>query len=484
MRPGAILARTPRRELVAWSVLVALLLADTVLYVLADLGTAFGGGALATAVNNTFYLLPGLMVATRARSRIAWLALAAGMLAYAAGNLYWNLHVADLDPEPLVTPADALWLGFYPCFAVALVLLLRARLPRVSAPALFDGVIAAAAVSALVSLPVLEAVDPAPGATALGVIVNAAYPLSDIAVAGCLLGAWALCGWRADRVLILLIAGMGLFATADAISMVLLWQGADVPSSLGLMWTLGMTLLTLAAYQPESAGPVTGRRPSMLVSTAIPAALAFLCLTLMAYAAFTTRTVAPVSSTLAVVAVAAAIVRMMLSVRGAEALGAARRQARTDELTGLANRRHFVEHLDELLAGRGGGELAVAFVDLDRFKEVNDSFGHDVGDSLLRMVGRRLHESIEPPVMLARLGGDEFGLVMPGMGTTGAAAVVDAVLRTLRAPFALREVDLHVDASIGIAICPADGDDRSTLRTRSAGWSTRTPSSPRRRAPG
>jgi hypothetical protein len=332
VRPGSIFGGTPRRELVAWSVLAALLLADTVVVVLSDYGSAIGDTLFAGVVNNTFYLLPGLMVAARARrmrgpTRIAWLFLAAGMLTYAAGNLYWTMFIADLDPEPLVSPADPMWLMFYPCFAISLVLLLRHRIPKVSAAAWFDGVIAAGAVSALVSLPVLEAVDPAPGATMLGVVVNAAYPLSDIAVTGCLLGAWALCGWRADRVLILLIAGMGLFATADAFSMVLLWQGVDVPSSLGIVWTVALVLLALAAHQPESNQLVTARRPSMLVSTAIPSALAFLCLALLAYAAFTTNEVAPVSSSLAVTAVAAAIVRMMLSVRGAEALGAARQQA-------------------------------------------------------------------------------------------------------------------------------------------------------------
>jgi diguanylate cyclase (GGDEF)-like protein len=471
VRPGSVFGGTPRRELVAWSLLAALLLTDAVTSVLTDYGSAIGDSVFAVVVNNAFYLLPGLMVGFRARrmrgpTRIAWLFLATGMLAYAAGNLYYKLFVEQLDPEPLVTVADPMWLMFYPCFAISLVLLLRHRLPKVSAPAWFDGVIAAGAVSALVSLPVLEAVEPAPGSTAIGVVVNAAYPLADIAVTGCLLGAWALCGWRADRVLILLIAGMGLFAAADTASMVLLWQGVDVPSSLGVVWTVALGLLALAAHQPESTRLVTARRASMLVSTAIPSGLAFLCLVLLAYAAFTSKSVEPVSSGLAVTAVAAAIVRMMLSVRGAEALGAARLQARTDELTGLANRRHFIEHLDDRLAGRAGGELAVAFVDLDRFKEVNDSFGHDVGDSLLRMVGERLDASIDRPVMLARLGGDEFGLVMPGMGTAEASTVVESVLRTLREPFALREVDLHVDASIGIAVCPDDGEDRSTLLRR------------------
>jgi diguanylate cyclase (GGDEF)-like protein len=461
-----------RRESAVWWILGVLLAVQTVICGLAWTGSAIADTAPAGLLSNTLYTMPGVMVAVRVwrtpgPSRAAWGFLAAGMLAYALGNLYWYLVVRNLDPEPTMTAADPLWLAFYPCFGVALVLMLRRRLPRLSAPAWLDGVIAASAVAAMVSLPVLAAVEPADHWTPAGVIVNAAYPICDIVVAGCLLGAWALCGWRADRALLMLIAGMGLFAAGDTISMVLLWQGLDSGfAQLDVVWTLGLALLARAAYQPSAAGGTATARPSMWLSTALPSGLAFLCLSLLLHAAFADGSVLPVSSGLAGLAVTAAIVRMMVSVRSAEALGTARRQARTDELTGLANRRHFVEHLDGHLTGRPDARVAVAFVDLDRFKEVNDSFGHDVGDSLLRLVGSRLRDSIDRPVLLARLGGDEFGLIMPGMGAEQAAVVVEAVLRTLREPFALPEVDLHVDASIGIAICPDDGTDRSTLLRR------------------
>ncbi|MEV6302523.1 bifunctional diguanylate cyclase/phosphodiesterase [Actinoplanes sp. NPDC051861] len=455
----------PWRERAPRWLLGVVVLLHTAVCVLADLGQVSQDSVFAQAVGGAAYLLPGLLVATCARRTPALSLLAAGMLAFAAGEFYWTLFVQQLSPEPLVTPADGLWLVFYPCFAGALVLLLRRRLPRLSMPAWLDGVIAAGAVSSLVSVPVLAAVEPAPHATVVGILVNAAYPVADIAVAGCLLGAWALAGWRADRVFQLLMTGMGLFAVADVVYMVLLWQAVATPASLELMWTYGLALMALAAGRAHRIPHPGGRRSGVWVSTAIPSGLALISLGLLLYAAIAEHAVEPISSLLAAVAITAAIVRMMVSVRAAAALGAARRQARTDELTGLANRRLFIERLDEQLDGDSCG-VAVAFVDLDRFKEVNDSFGHDVGDSLLRLVGARMSDSIDKPVMLARLGGDEFGLIMPGMGREEAGEVVGAVLRTLREPFALPEVDLHVDASIGIAVCPDDGTDRSTLLRR------------------
>ncbi|MEV6347441.1 EAL domain-containing protein [Actinoplanes sp. NPDC051851] len=460
-----------RRVPVVWVVLAVLLLAQCAVAVLVGAGHPVDETMPAILLTNTLYTLPGLMVLVRALrtpgpDRAAWLCLAAGMCSYAAGNVYWYVVVRPLDPEPLVTLADPGYLAFYPCFGAALVLLLRRRLPVLSAPVWLDGVIASGAITALVSVPLLATVEPTPGATTGDVIINAAYPVSDIVITGCLLGAWALCGWRFDRAMLTLIAGMALFTVGDAFGMVLLWQGVDpLPPWLDPLWVTSLAVLAAAAHQ-TGRNTVIQPRENGGFSTVVPSVLSFLCLGLLVWESITDTSVQQVSSVLAGTAVTAAIVRMMITVRSAEALGAARRQARTDDLTGLANRRAFVERLDGLLIDSASPRLAVAFVDLDRFKEVNDSFGHDVGDSLLLLVAARLRAALPDRFLLARLGGDEFGLILPGLDAEAAGKAVGGVLTTLREPFALPEVDLHVDASIGISVCPDDGADRPTLLRR------------------
>jgi diguanylate cyclase (GGDEF)-like protein len=158
---------------------------------------------------------------------------------------------------------------------------------------------------------------------------------------------------------------------------------------------------------------------------------------------------------LAVGAVVAALARTALTLRFVRALADSRRQARTDELTGLPNRRTVYEALDAADARLAtGGELAVLVVDLDRFKEINDSLGHAAGDAVLRQVGPRLADLLRRGDLLARLGGDEFVVVAEGMDTDGALALAERLREQLRQPFRFGGMGLTVDASIGIAVGP------------------------------
>jgi diguanylate cyclase (GGDEF)-like protein len=141
-------------------------------------------------------------------------------------------------------------------------------------------------------------------------------------------------------------------------------------------------------------------------------------------------------------------------------------EAHQDPLTGLPNRRRFIEELERTVYGADDQACAVLMIDLDRFKEVNDSFGHSVGDDLLSLVGPRLEAALQPGDMLARMGGDEFAVLLPGADGCRARAVADALGRALRDAFVLDGMSLHVDASIGIALCPDHGRDRSLLLAR------------------
>ena len=137
-----------------------------------------------------------------------------------------------------------------------------------------------------------------------------------------------------------------------------------------------------------------------------------------------------------------------------------------DILTGLPNRILFKDRLSLAMSQckRDRTELAVMFLDLDRFKRVNDTFGHAKGDDLLQQVAARLQKAIRGGDTLARLGGDEFTLVLPNLhGRHDAEGVAEKILESLRDPFEIDKQPIHISASIGIAIFPGDGDSIEEL---------------------
>jgi diguanylate cyclase (GGDEF)-like protein/PAS domain S-box-containing protein len=139
-----------------------------------------------------------------------------------------------------------------------------------------------------------------------------------------------------------------------------------------------------------------------------------------------------------------------------------------DSLTGLCNRAVFVEglgrRLEECKQGRGGGRFALLYLDLDRFKVVNDSLGHLIGDELLIAVSRRLESCVRPGDSLARLGGDEFAILVNGLAEDQQAnAMAFRIQETLRAPFSIGGREVFTSASIGIAFGPAQYTDPDAI---------------------
>ncbi len=133
-----------------------------------------------------------------------------------------------------------------------------------------------------------------------------------------------------------------------------------------------------------------------------------------------------------------------------------------DPLTGLPNRSGFKSRLDHAAAARTGDQpLGVIYIDLDRFKEVNDSFGHDMGDKLLIAVTKRLTAMCRRKETLARLGGDEFAMIVEGMKPSGRSRSSGAAISTeLAIPFDLDGTQVNIGGSVGVAVAPKTGSNR------------------------
>ncbi len=140
--------------------------------------------------------------------------------------------------------------------------------------------------------------------------------------------------------------------------------------------------------------------------------------------------------------------------------------AHHDVLTGLLNRLSLKGRLDQALAAarREGNKVALLFIDLDRFKVINDTLGHHIGDKLLIEVADRLRDSVRDSDVVARLGGDEFVIMLSGMEHSGSAAIIaEKLVRNIGDPYLIEGYDLYTTPSIGVALFPTDGEDGETL---------------------
>jgi len=136
-----------------------------------------------------------------------------------------------------------------------------------------------------------------------------------------------------------------------------------------------------------------------------------------------------------------------------------------DNLTGLPNRTLLADRMKQtfLQSQRSHEPFALFLMDLDRFKEVNDTLGHHFGDELLKMVSTRLKHAIRKKDSIARLGGDEFAVLLPHTDLSGAEVCAKHILKSMEAVFVINEVTIESKASIGIAVYPEHGDNTDVV---------------------
>src|SRR4051795_2687774 len=309
---------------------------------------------------------------------------------------------------------------------------------------------AAAAIAALVLAwlgPVgrLSWLDAAMGASSTAglAVVLGAGAAAAVGVGGVACGL-GLCRWRPSRVVLLALAGLAALAAGP-------WLALP-----------GAVAIGVAAWLPQPPRPPTEEFSPVVLAALLT--YATIALTLLTVGQFTD--IDAVSVSLASVTVLAGMARAGRTV--VEALQESRTQALTDDLTGLGNRRQLVDKLHATIesAGERGDELALLLIDLDGFKELNDTLGHHAGDEVLRQIGPRLKERLREDDTLARLGGDEFAVILqPGDEATASTAGL-RLRAALEESFAVGGIHVHIDASVGIALYPAHAREAMGLLQR------------------
>jgi len=345
----------------------------------------------------------------RRAERGVWLAVTAACVAWVAGDIYYAVAFGDGADVPFPSWSDVGYLGFFPFAYIALILLVRSRVTRLTRSVWLDGLtatFATAAVGASVILqPVLHATT---GSTAL-VVTNLTYPVADTLLLAIVAGVFAVTGWRPGTAWILIGGSLAASAAADTLYLARTATGSyDVGTMLDALWVLSMLLLAAAAWAPRR---VHLRRTETQALVA-PILLGALAIALVLYDHFQHENAFVAAATAATLLCLMARAGLVVT-ENRRLLARSRHEAFTDALTGLGNRRKLSRDAEQRMEESDTG-FVLALFDLDGFKGYNDRFGHPAGDALLERLGARL-EALTRAVggSAYRMGGDEFCAILP-----------------------------------------------------------------------
>jgi diguanylate cyclase len=405
--------------------------------------------------------------ALTSRRRIVPLMLGFGILSWSIGDTILTAESAGGAAVPVPSFADLFWLGFYPLIYVALVLLTRKHLNRMGITTWLDGAVAGLGAAALCACFAFATILHSVGGSATTVATDLAYPIGDGLLLMLAVGGTAIMPGRKNPQWLLIAGAIGMTAIGDTFN---LFASSGSTSHLGTIlngvaWPFAILLISSAVWvRPLRTSPLASGGTAGFLLPGLGA-----CAGLSILLVDTLHQVTPVAIGLATATLIAVGVRLALSVRGLRILTETRhRQAITDQLTGLGNRRQLFNLLDAFFADFADPEtvdrrLSLLYVDLDHFKEINDSFGHGAGDEVLRQLGPRLISRLRATDVLVRVGGDELAVLIMDTDSDYAAAVAQRLIAELDQPFELDKLSVRVGASIGIATAPTDATDSIAL---------------------
>ena len=373
----------------------------------------------------------------RLNDRLARIAITFAIFLWALGstfstaNSFYDFQIS----EKLI---DVTYIAFYPLMIIGIIRALAVT-KKVTALELLDTAIIALGTSSVISSLLLRPAQLRFDGESYEVFLSILYPVGDLVlVATCL--SLIILQHRSLRGLCL-FAGVLTFALTDLFFLLLsATSGYEFAALTDDGWLLGLVLIANALYLHGGETEI----PELRINTWATTFALIISSSILAYGAFRANYFPAFVLIISFVTISLAFLRMALALRDAKMVSEDREHARTDELTGLPNRRRFIAEL-ELLRRRTGTLL---LLDLDGFKAVNDTYGHEVGDQLLKQITLRFNRVLPNGVLIARLGGDEFGVVVYGNRNIGNDEAL-ALRATCTYPFTLSVGDVKVGVSIG-----------------------------------
>jgi diguanylate cyclase (GGDEF)-like protein len=416
-----------------------------------------GGGGLSGFLNGPLYdavvISAGLTCLLRARNagreRGAWLFIAAAVLTWAAGEIYWTAAIEANPDAPYPSPADLGYLAFYPLAAAGLYLLVRSRTRELDWRLWMDGLIAALGTAALGAALIFEFVADRTSGTTIQVATTLAYPLGDIALVALVVGVTALTRWRPGRTWALLLGGLVVMAVAD-VAFTLQSIETSLPGGdwVEPIYLLSAAFIGAATWQPGTDRIRRDARFDGWRELMVPAFFAAVMIALFAMQYFSSAS--GLTTVLWAATMIAVIVRLGLSVRENKRLV---EQVRTDFLTGLGNQGRMQVDLAARCLRAEREPLTLILLDLNGFKRFNDTFGHPAGDAMLKQLGEQLRRTVGADGAAYRMGGDEFAvLIAADDGRSGVVAKRAAEALTASGP------GFELSAAWGTVVVPSEAD--------------------------
>ena len=372
---------------------------------------------------------------------VAFLALATASWGIGSVTSSLNQFFSFSGHQQLVS--NIAYSAFYP-FAFIAIPRAIGRGKKLRAVELLDSAIFGLGFTSIIAALVLKQLV---GDSDLGYFFSVLYAICDIALIVIVIASAALS--KISMRLALMITGILAFTLTD---FYYLWEQIQGAYQFGQFsdegWLIGLTLISLSFWYQSNEGSSQVKIHPALIAISIFISPALLSAIALRPDYFPTYVVIPTITTLLL-----AFIRMTLVIRQANNLGEEKVLARTDDLTGLPNRRRLIAEIDSFNDLEG----ALLLLDLDGFKPVNDLYGHEMGDRILRQVSQRFSRSLPSGAILARLGGDEFGVIARG-NDEATLELASALKATLSYPFFIDGKSISIGVSIGHVRNDGNGD--------------------------